>query len=276
LSHYMTALAMKQKGLKPATKIVLYWIADHHNGETGECFPSHKRIADMAELSDRDVRRQINKLVDAGLVVIENRARGNGSQTSNNYVLKLGDETGRTIRPATTDNMSGPLVPNCPTHNLGINNLGKEPNILVDHFDEFWACVPKKVGKGQAVKAWKTALKKADAFTIINAMRSYAQQREGQDAQFTAHPATWLNGERWADEVQPSTSDFYDNVQKHLNGANDELQRADQISGINHHGLPAAISAPKPSRQRGSTEGDFGDSGRSQRAYLNLVKPRRF
>ena len=272
----MTALAMKQKGLKPATKIVLYWIADHHNGETGECFPSHKRIADMAELSDRDVRRQINKLVDAGLVVIENRARGNGSQTSNNYVLKLGDETGRTIRPAPTDNMSGPLVPNCPTHNLGINNLGKEPNILVDHFDEFWACVPKKVGKGQAVKAWKTALKKADAFTIINAMRSYAQQREGQDAQFTAHPATWLNGERWADEAQPSTSDFYDNVQKHLNGANDELQRADQISGINHHGLPAAISAPKPPRQRGSAEGDFSDSGRGQRAYLNLVKLRRF
>ena len=35
MSHYMTALAMKQKGLKPATKIVLYWIADHHNGETG-------------------------------------------------------------------------------------------------------------------------------------------------------------------------------------------------------------------------------------------------
>jgi hypothetical protein len=40
MSHYMTALAMKQRGLKPAAKIVLYWLADHHNGETGRCFPS--------------------------------------------------------------------------------------------------------------------------------------------------------------------------------------------------------------------------------------------
>ena len=43
MSHYMTALAMKQKGLKPAAKVVLYWIADHHNGETGQCNPSIKR-----------------------------------------------------------------------------------------------------------------------------------------------------------------------------------------------------------------------------------------
>ena len=36
----MTALAMKQQGLRPATKVVLYWIADHHNSETGDCFPA--------------------------------------------------------------------------------------------------------------------------------------------------------------------------------------------------------------------------------------------
>ena len=35
----MTALAMKQQGLRPATKVVLYWIADH-NSETGDCFPA--------------------------------------------------------------------------------------------------------------------------------------------------------------------------------------------------------------------------------------------
>lgn len=274
LSHYMTALAMKQKGLKPATKIVLYWIADHHNGEDGRCFPSLARLCECTEMGKTALTGHLNALEELGLIERVRTKKDDGGWTSTSYILHLEEPLVRKTNNPCSE-MTTPLVRNANT-NLVSNNLGREPNILVDHFDEFWACVPKKVGKGQAVKAWKTALKKADAFTIINAMRSYAQQREGQDAQFTAHPATWLNGERWADEAQPSTSHFYDNVQKHLNGANDELQRADQISGINHHGLPAAISAPKPSRQRGSTEGDFSDSGRGQRAYLNLVKPRRF
>ena len=56
MSHYMTALAMQQKGLKPATKIVLYWIADHHNSETGACFPSLSTLADECEMSKRAVQ----------------------------------------------------------------------------------------------------------------------------------------------------------------------------------------------------------------------------
>ena len=55
MSHYMTALAMKQQGLRPATKLVLYWIADHHNSETGDCFPSINRLAVLCEMSRRSV-----------------------------------------------------------------------------------------------------------------------------------------------------------------------------------------------------------------------------
>jgi hypothetical protein len=69
-----------------------------------------------------------------------------------------------------------------------------------DRFDEFWSEVPRKIGKGQARKAWTAALKKADADTIITGIRRYAAERRSEDPKFTAHPATWLNGERWEDE----------------------------------------------------------------------------
>lgn len=73
-----------------------------------------------------------------------------------------------------------------------------------DRFDEFWCEVPRKIGKGQARRAWSAALKKADADTIISGVRRYAAERRGEDQKFTAHPATWLNGERWEDEpVKP-------------------------------------------------------------------------
>ena len=64
MSHYMTALAMKQQGLRPATKVVLYWIADHHNSETGDCFPSINRLAVLCEMSRRSVETHITALED--------------------------------------------------------------------------------------------------------------------------------------------------------------------------------------------------------------------
>ena len=127
MSHYMTALAMKQKGLKPAAKIVLYWLADHHNGETGACFPSHKRLAEVCEMTDRSIRNQIDILKQMGLIEVIDRKRPNGSQTSNAYCLMLKDDTDRKNIPTPQENISATPVQNFPTHNLGNNNPGNEP-----------------------------------------------------------------------------------------------------------------------------------------------------
>lgn len=70
-----------------------------------------------------------------------------------------------------------------------------------DGFDEFWAVVPRKVAKPAALKAYRAAIKRADRQTILDGMTRYAESRRGQDMQFTVHPATWLNGDRWADEA---------------------------------------------------------------------------
>lgn len=67
-------------------------------------------------------------------------------------------------------------------------------------FDAFWSAYPRKVGKPAGLKAWRAAMKRGhDPDAILEAARRYAEARRGQDAQFTAHPATWLNGERYND-----------------------------------------------------------------------------
>lgn len=84
---------------------------------------------------------------------------------------------------------------------------GKPLSRAPDGFDEFWQAVPRKVAKDKAVPAYAKALRKTDARTLIEAMRRYAQSRIGEDPQYTAHPASWLNAGRWQDEptqhVQP-------------------------------------------------------------------------
>jgi hypothetical protein len=67
----------------------------------------------------------------------------------------------------------------------------------------FWAAYPRKKGKGQARKAWGKAVKTTDPASIIAGATRYAEERRGQDQQYTAHPATWLNGERWTDQTAP-------------------------------------------------------------------------
>src|ERR1044072_1268540 len=90
----------------------------------------------------------------------------------------------------------------------------KEPKTLtpsssgddgVTPFDQFWDAYPRKVGKQDALKAW-TKLK-LDA-SLQDLLAAIAAQAEGadwrkDDGQFIPHPATWLRGGRWLDEVRP-------------------------------------------------------------------------
>lgn len=125
MSHYMTALAMKQKGLKPGPKIVLYWLADHHNGETGLCCPSLSTLAKECEMSKATVVRHLDFLEKEGLIVRSERHRENGSQTSSHYHLSMKQPVSNCDSPCLK--MSTPPVSKCDPHNLGNNNLGNEP-----------------------------------------------------------------------------------------------------------------------------------------------------
>ena len=50
MSHHATNWAIQQRGLKPATKIVLWHLCDRHNPDFG-CFPTQARLAEDAEMS---------------------------------------------------------------------------------------------------------------------------------------------------------------------------------------------------------------------------------
>jgi len=83
-----------------------------------------------------------------------------------------------------------------------------------DSFDRFWQAYPRKVAKGQARKAWTAALKKTDAERIIAAVQAYADRCKQAETEmrFIAHPATWLNGERWDDEDAAPANDKAENA----------------------------------------------------------------
>jgi len=75
----------------------------------------------------------------------------------------------------------------------------------VVQFEDFWSICPRKTAKGSARKAWVKAIKTTSPETIIDGMKVYAKTAIGTDPQYIAHPATWLNAERWSDETTAQT-----------------------------------------------------------------------
>lgn len=76
-----------------------------------------------------------------------------------------------------------------------------ERDATPDPFADWWSHYPRKVGKGQAVRAYRAALKKTDANTLLEAIKAQAPKLTERGTEFCPYPATWLNGERWADET---------------------------------------------------------------------------
>ena len=69
-----------------------------------------------------------------------------------------------------------------------------------DDFEDWWSAYPRKVGKDAARRAYGAARKRgASQADLLMALH---RQRWPDDPRYVPHPATWLNGGRWADDPE--------------------------------------------------------------------------
>lgn len=94
-----------------------------------------------------------------------------------------------------------------PTLPLGREGMGRESKktsskpAASTEFDTFWKEYPRKVNKGTAKKAFEKALKQTDLQTIMSGLETLRIQVAGKGQEFIPHASSWLNGERWTDEI---------------------------------------------------------------------------
>ncbi|MGC3935950.1 YdaU family protein [Pseudomonas atacamensis] len=88
-------------------------------------------------------------------------------------------------------------------------NKNNTPPTVDDLFPKFWKMYPNKKGKAAAEKAWKKLKVTADLFSQIAeglAAQVVCEAWVKDGGQFIPHPATWLNGKRWEDEVKVASN----------------------------------------------------------------------
>lgn len=80
-------------------------------------------------------------------------------------------------------------------------DTNKEKELL---FERFWKAYPRKVNKPGAKRAFdKLGVDEALLQTMLTAIDKQKRTAQWQEngGQYIPHPATWLNGHRWEDEV---------------------------------------------------------------------------
>ncbi len=214
------------RGISATQKFVLVMLADQAN-DYGEAWPSALLLAQECCLTDRAVRDAMDVLEARGLIAGE-RSKGRATRWRMNIGATpepcsvVTRRKPRNVVPVTPEGRSDPprnVVP--PTPERGSDRTLRNPHTTLKEpstrtrkpdpmqgFAEFWRIYPRKVGKGQAEKAWPKAVAAAGGnhedilagLKVAIALESFDLR---DDARFCPHASTWLNGKRWLDGIEP-------------------------------------------------------------------------
>ncbi len=231
MSVHLSSLVWKLDTRDAATKLVLLKLADNAN-DSGLCWPSLSTICKETGLGKSTVCRKMKQLEDAGTIV---RVPGH-TGTSTRYTLHLShvgtSPTMALVPQRDRDSATTRLPPvpprdyPCPTvgHQPSLNHQSEssgEPSLLCysADFEAFWTAYPrrKRKSKGTAWKAWTKIKPRPDLQSMLTALASQSASEDwrSENGKFIPLPATWLNGNRWDDEVC-STLDLREPIKKDL------------------------------------------------------------
>lgn len=175
-------------------------LADYSNSETGQCNPSHTKLAEKCCMSVASVKRHIDDLEKLGFLK-KNHVFKDNIQKSNQYILAF---------PGSSNWTTPQLTVSYPPAQIELQNqeFKQEDNHIVCQqekplFDIFWKAYPRKVSPADAKKAFsKLKVDEQLLEKMLKAIEQHKKTDQWKDLKYIPHPSTWLNGHRWEDEVQ--------------------------------------------------------------------------
>ena len=221
MSAEAVTVVLHHSNAEGTAKLVLWGIANHHSDQGA--WPSIATLAKYANIKERRVQQVIRQLAADGEIEIQEQGGyGNSQYKTNRYMIlltcpadcdgTLQHKTGVqrvTNRGAISDSQG------CNLETSGVQrtapepnkNLKKEPNknlYAQSHllFQEFWKEYPRKLDKGKAERAFKSALTRSTFEDILAGVIQYADD-PNRNPDFTKYPATWLNADSWENGPLP-------------------------------------------------------------------------
>ena len=209
-------------------------IFTYRNNGSGCAWPSQDRLSEDLGMSSQSVMRHLKVLEALKLVSVKRGKQG--SQRAVNVYSFLQEDGSPCIksdtRPPPKNDTRPPLISDTRppikndeippitddsrtrlTTELDLVELDKELFIIDEPmtepvadngFDTFWVNYPRKVGKGQAKKAYEKALKVASRDEILAGAKRLTDDPNLPELTYVKHASTWLAAESWTDEPFPT------------------------------------------------------------------------
>ena len=189
---------LDNKDLKPIEMFLLAQINALDKGNDGNgCYASNEYLGNLLGVKTNTISIYISHLKELGLleqVGFDGRRRllsvnGRVSQTSNPAYHKCESHS--------NSSKSKEEIPPTPK---GDGDIDRD-------FEEWYREYPRHKKRGHALKAYRSARKKASKEVLLSAAIEYAGSVSDKDEEFISHPASWLNGEGWLDETDKKVAD---------------------------------------------------------------------
>ena len=163
-------------------------------------------LARMTGTSTEEVSRLLQELSTAGVYSSTESgihySRRMVRDEANRSAAVANGKLGAAVRYGKNSSIPPPMPPP-----IGGNEVEEEVEsedsktlTLPQRVDAIYQLYPRKVGKPRALAAIAKALTKVSFDKLKSLVCAYAEARIGEDSQFTPHPATWFNEERFNDD----------------------------------------------------------------------------
>lgn len=210
--------ALKQPVKQSTAKFVLVVLANCASADTFLAYPSVGYIVDATGQDRKTVIANLARLVDWGLIEDTGKRAGATRQIPV-YRVKCGPD----LFTEPSQKRKAPekgIVPDSPakapvipregsrkrdTEPSGTVRKGKDTAQQAARFDDFWSAYPHKRGKKPAHAKWKAKRLDAQADAIIADVQRRITGDERWLRGIIPDPLTYLNQERWEDELSMST-----------------------------------------------------------------------
>lgn len=195
--------------------LLLLAIADYANAD-GWAWPSVSSLCQRTRLGERYVQKMLRELQEEGELEIKER------EGKSSFYRVLGVNSGSPVHPGSLGVNGGssqgvnPDAPKPPVNHQeppppkgGVRGKKKASALKFDEdtsiaFGEFWAIWPHKVAKVEAEQAFLKGRIFEKIEVVLAAVEAHKKTDQWQRG-IIPHPATWLNGKRWEDNLANET-----------------------------------------------------------------------
>jgi hypothetical protein len=125
-------------------------------------------------------------------------------------------------------------LPQTPSHDGADEEQKKTTPLYPEAFERFWSVYPKKVGKREALKAWKqTRKERPQTDELVDRVERLAATDDWQEqgGRYVPNPATWLRRGGWDDEIPVRRRKQRSSLSEEWHRQNPDVD-ADAVNGV--------------------------------------------